>query len=69
VLDPVNAGKEMSYHQYAVPVKSIQGVDPALAEDPIIAIPNETIQRYETQLQTPRGQQMRDRAYTEFKAA
>jgi spermidine/putrescine transport system substrate-binding protein len=69
VLDPVAAGKEMSYHQYAVPVKGIEGVDPALAQDPIIAIPNETIARYETQLQTPKGQQMRDRVYTEFKAA
>jgi spermidine/putrescine transport system substrate-binding protein len=69
VLDPVAAGKEMTYHQYAVPVKGIQGVDPELAKDPIIAIPNETIQRYETQLQTPKGQQLRDRAYTEFKAA
>jgi spermidine/putrescine-binding protein len=69
VLDPVAAGKEMSYHQYAVPVKGIQGVPQELAEDPIIAIPNETIARYETQLQTPKGQQLRDRVYTEFKAA
>ena len=46
-----------------------QGVPEDLAEDPIIAIPNETIERYETQLQTPKGQQLRDRVYTEFKAA
>jgi spermidine/putrescine-binding protein len=69
VLDPVNAGREMSYHQYPVPVTDIQGVDPKLVEDPIIAIPDEAIQRYETQLQTPKGQTLRDRAYTEFKAA
>jgi spermidine/putrescine-binding protein len=69
VLDPVNAGREMNYHQYPVPVEGIQGVDPALAEDPVIDIPNAAIERYETQLQTPKGTQMRDRIYTEFKAA
>jgi spermidine/putrescine-binding protein len=69
VLAPVNAGKEMNYHQYAVPVTGIQGVDPALAKDPIIVIPGDKIEKYETQLQTPKSVQQRDRAYTEFKAA
>jgi spermidine/putrescine transport system substrate-binding protein len=69
VLDPVAAGREMNYHQYSVPVEGMKGVDPKLASDPIIDIPDEKIQGYETQLQTPRGTQMRDRAYTEFKAA
>jgi spermidine/putrescine transport system substrate-binding protein len=69
VLDPLAAGKEMNYHQYPVPVEGIQGVEPALANDPIINIPSETIDRYETQLQTLKGTQQRDRAYTEFKAA
>jgi len=69
MLDPVAAGREMNYHQYPVPVQGIQGVDEELANDPIIAIPDATIQRYETQLQTPRGQQLRDRIYTQFKAA
>jgi spermidine/putrescine transport system substrate-binding protein len=69
VLDPVAAGREMNYHQYSVPVEGMKGVDPKLASDPIINIPDEKIQGYETQLQTPRGTQMRDRAYTEFKAA
>jgi spermidine/putrescine-binding protein len=69
VLDPVAAGKEMNYHQYPVPVEGIQGVEPALANDPIINIPSDTIDRYETQLQTLKGTQQRDRAYTEFKAA
>jgi spermidine/putrescine transport system substrate-binding protein len=69
VLDPVNAGKEMNYHQYAVPVTGIKGVDPALASDPIINIPDEKIQGYESQVQTARGLQQRNRAYTEFKAA
>ena len=69
VLDPVNAGREMNYHQYPVPVTGIEGVEPKLAEDPVINIPDEKIQRYETQLQTAKGTQMRDRIYTEFKAA
>jgi spermidine/putrescine transport system substrate-binding protein len=69
VLDPVNAGKEMNYHQYAVPVTGIQGVEPDLAKDPIIVVPEDKIEKYETQLQTPKSVQQRDRAYTEFKAA
>jgi spermidine/putrescine transport system substrate-binding protein len=69
VLDTTNAGKEMNYHQYAVPVTGIQGVDPALAEDPIINIADDKIEKYETQLQTPKSVAQRDRAYTEFKAA
>jgi spermidine/putrescine-binding protein len=69
VLEPAAAGREMNYHQYPVPVEGMTGVDPKLASDPIIAVPDEKIQGYETQLQTPRGTQMRDRAYTEFKAA
>jgi spermidine/putrescine transport system substrate-binding protein len=69
VLDPVNAGKEMNYHQYPVPVTGIQGVDPELANDPVINVPDEKIQGYESQIQTARGLQQRNRAYTEFKAA
>jgi spermidine/putrescine transport system substrate-binding protein len=69
VLEPAAAGKEMNYHQYPVPVQGIQGVEPKLAKDPIINIPDATIARYETQLQTLKGTQQRDRAYTEFKAA
>ena len=69
VLDPANAGKEMNYHQYPVPVAEIEGVEPKLAEDPVINIPDAKIQMYETQLQTAKGTQMRDRIYTEFKAA
>jgi spermidine/putrescine-binding protein len=69
VLDPVVAGREMNYHQYAVPVEGIKGVDPELANDPIIDIPDETIQGYESQIDTAKGLQQRNRAYTEFKAA
>jgi spermidine/putrescine-binding protein len=69
VLDPVAAGREMNYHQYAVPIEGIKGVDPALANDPIIDIPDETIEGYEAQIDTAKGLQQRNRAYTEFKAA
>ncbi len=69
ILDPVNAGKEMNYHAYPVPVVGIQGVDKELAEDPVINIPDEKIAGYESQIETARGLQQRNRAYTEFKAA
>jgi spermidine/putrescine-binding protein len=69
VLDPVNAGREMNYHQYPVPVEGIKGVDPELANDPVINIPGEKIQGYEAQIDTAKGLQQRNRAYTEFKAA
>ena len=69
MLDPVNAGREMNYHQYAVPVEGIKGVDPELANDPIIDIPDEKIQGYEAQIDTAKGLAQRNRAYTEFKAA
>jgi spermidine/putrescine transport system substrate-binding protein len=69
VLDPVNAGKEMNYHQYPVPVVGIKGVDKELAEDPVINIADEKIAGYESQIETARGLQQRNRAYTEFKAA
>jgi len=70
MLEPEPAAREMEYHAYPVPVLGIERfVDEELASDPIIAIPDETIQRYETQLQTPRGQRQRDRIYTEFRAA
>ena len=69
VLDPVAAGREMNYHQYPVPVEGIKGVDPELASDPVINIPNEKIEGYESQIETAKGLQQRNRAYTEFKAA
>lgn len=69
VLDPAAAGKEMNYHQYPVPVEGITGVEESLANDPVINIPDEKIQGYESQLETAKGLQQRNRAYTEFKAA
>jgi spermidine/putrescine transport system substrate-binding protein len=69
VLDPTRAGKEMNYHQYPVPVTGIKGVDPKLASDPVINVPDEKIQGYESIVETAKGLQQRNRAYTEFKAA
>ena len=69
VLDPVAAGREMNYHQYPVPVEGIKGVEPKLAKDPVINIPDEKIQGYEALVDTAKSLQQRNRAYTEFKAA
>ncbi len=69
VLDPAAAGREMNYHQYPVPVEGITGVDPKLAEDPVINIPDDKIQGYESSVETAKGLQQRNRLYTEFKAA
>lgn len=69
VLDPARAGKEFNYHQFSVPVEGMTGVDKALAADPVINVPDEKIASFETQLETPKGVQLRNRAYTEFKAA
>ena len=62
VLDPVAAGKEMNYHQYPVPVIGIKGVDPELAKDPVVNIPDEKLQGYESQIETAKGLQQRNRA-------
>ena len=69
VLEPAAAGREMNYHQYPVPVVEIEGVDPDLADDPTIAITDEQIGQYESQIETPKSLEQRNRAYTEFKAA
>ena len=69
MLEPEAAGREMNYHQYPVPVVEIEGVDPDLADDPVIAITDEQIAQYESQIETPTGLEQRNRAYTEFKAA
>jgi hypothetical protein len=59
----------MNYHQYPVPVEGIKGVDPKLANDPVINVPNAKIEAFQSQIQTAKGLQQRNRAYTEFKAA
>ncbi len=70
MLDPQNAAKETEYHQYAVPVKGVEEIaDKAIVTNDVIYVPAAKLESYETQIQTPRGQQLRDRLYTEFKAA
>lgn len=70
VLDPKNAAAETAYHQYPVPVKGIEEFAPKeITSNPVIYVDEAKIANYETQVITPKGQQLRDRAYTEFKAA
>ncbi len=67
---PEYAARETEYHQYPVPVKGVQDIaDKAITGNETIYVAQEKLAKYETQLQTPKGQQLRDRAYTEFKAA
>ncbi len=68
LLEPAAAGREMNYHQYPVPVVEIEGVDPDLAEDPVITSPR-AIAGLRSQIETPKSLEQRNRAYTEFKAA
>ena len=70
MLDPKVAGQEMNYHAYAVPVVGIDKyAKPEIADDPIVNVPDESAQRYQSIVLTPNGQAQRDRIYTEFKAA
>ncbi len=73
--EPRTAAREMLYHQYPVPVKGVaeQATGDlaelkAVATDPIIAVPNEAIARYQSIVQTPQSLRQRDRIYTEMKA-
>jgi spermidine/putrescine transport system substrate-binding protein len=70
MLQPRVAAKETAYHQYPVPVAGVERFAPkAIVDNPVIYVDPAKIANYETQVQTPRGQQQRDRLYTEFKAA
>ena len=69
LLEPDKAAREMNYHQFAVPAVEMEGLDPDLAKDPVINVPDEKISGYESQIETPKGLEQRNRAYTEFKAA
>lgn len=70
VLEPKAAAKETAYHQYPVPVNGVEKFAPkAIVDNPVIYVDQAKIAAYETQVITPKGQQLRDRAYTEFKAA
>ena len=52
VLDPV-AGKERYYHGYKVPVTGAEGVDPKMAKDPMIDIPQDKIAGYRRRSRRP----------------
>jgi len=69
MLEPAVAGREFNYHQFPVPVEGMKGVNPKLAKDPVVNIPDEKIQGYEALVDTAKSLQQRNRAYTEFKAA
>jgi spermidine/putrescine-binding protein len=70
VLEPKAAARETAYHQYAVPVTGVEQFAPKeIVDNPVIYVDQAKIANYETQVITPKGQQLRDRAYTEFKAA
>ena len=70
VLEPKTAAAETAYHQYPVPVTGVEEFAPKkIVENKVIYVDEAKIANYETQVITPKGQQLRDRAYTEFKAA
>src|SRR5918993_1525056 len=63
LLEPDKAAREMNYHQFAVPAVDMEGLDPDLAKDPVINVPDEKISGYESQIETPKGLEQRNRAY------
>ncbi len=70
MLDPKRAARETEYHQYPVPVRGVEDIaDKAITGNPVIYVDPAQLEEYETQIQTPAGSRLRDRAYTEFKAA
>src|SRR5215211_5534226 len=63
MLEPAVAGREFNYHQFPVPVEGMKGVNPKLAKDPVVNIPDEKIQGYEALVDTAKSLQQRNRAY------
>ena len=59
----------LRFSELRTAVEGIKGVDPKLAKDPVINISDAKIEGYESQIETAKGLQQRNRAYTEFKAA
>ena len=69
VLQPEIAGKEWSYHGYKVPVTGAEAhVDPKMAKDPMIAVPQDKIAGYSTTIVTPQIADLTAKYYTKFKA-
>jgi spermidine/putrescine-binding protein len=69
VLQPDIAGKEWSYHGYKVPVTGAeQHVDPKMAKDPMIDVPQDKLQGYSTTIVTPELSDLVAEYYTKFKS-
>lgn len=70
MLEPEAAGREMSYHQYAVPVVGVeQYVDESLASNSVINIPDEVLESYQTANQSAKRLKLGADLYTEFRSA
>jgi spermidine/putrescine transport system substrate-binding protein len=72
VYDPANNARETEYTYYGSPLKadSLKGVlDDKVLEDPTVFPPAETLEKLEPNDISPEGTKLRDRIWTEFKAA
>jgi spermidine/putrescine transport system substrate-binding protein len=70
ILEPRAAAREMSYTGFGVPVGGVEKYEPELANDPVVSIPDEAIERYEVAgPYAPDVARKRDKIYTEFKSA
>jgi spermidine/putrescine-binding protein len=69
VLQPDVAGKEWAYHGYKVPVTGAEAlVDPKMAKDPMIDVPQDKLEGYSTTIVTPELSDLVAKYYTKFKA-
>ena len=72
VFDPENNATETEYTYYGSPLKRdvLRGViDDKVLEDPTVFPPPETLEKLEPNNISPEGTKLRDRIWTEFKAA
>jgi spermidine/putrescine transport system substrate-binding protein len=72
VFDPERNADETQYTYYGSPLKreALQGVlDDKVLEDPTVFPPPETLEKLEPNNVSPEGTKLRDRIWTEFKAA
>ncbi|MCF2532622.1 ABC transporter substrate-binding protein [Yinghuangia soli] len=71
MLEPMNAGAEMDYIKFGSPVLGAHAfASRAVAADPVVNIPDETLRRYEVATEpTPAAASIRARIYAEFAAA
>lgn len=71
VLDPRRAARESAYTMFGSPVgAAAEHLPRALRDDPILNIPEAALRRYEvSRVLSPQGERLRNRVFTEFKAA